>query len=65
MGKTMITFGDSDSKIEKQKLHKYKNPIFKKRWILIINLVAFILVRKIIDTLLVTWMMIIKLNYYA
>ena len=49
MGKTILTFGDTD--IEKNEFYHHKFPIFKK------NI-------KTINTLLVTCIMIIKLSHY-
>ena len=62
MGRKIITLGDNE--IEKRKFHRYKNPIFLKGVNIDNMLIStkFLLARKIINTLLVTWMMIIKLN---
>ena len=63
MGKEIITFGNTE--IEKYIFHHYKNPIFLEdidtNNILISN--KLLLVKKIINTLLITWMMITKLSH--
>ena len=62
MRKEIMAFGDNN--IEKSKFHCYKNSI-----LLVdvnidnLSLIRFLLVRKIVNTLLVTWMMIITLNH--
>ena len=59
MGKEIITFCDND--IEKRKFHSYRR-YFLEGIDNILILRRFLLVRKIINTLLVAWMMITKLN---
>ena len=62
MRKEIMAFGDNN--IEKSKFHCYKNSI-----LLVdvnidnLSLIRFLLVRKSVNTLLVTWMMIITLNH--
>ena len=56
MGKEISTF--SDIQIEKYKLYYYKSPTSQK-----VDLTRFLLVKEIINNLLVTCMMIIKLTH--
>ena len=58
MGKEISTF--SDIQIEKYKLYYYKSLTSQK-----VDLTRFLLVKEIINNLLVTCMMIIKLNHYT
>ena len=58
MRKEIMAFGDNNT--EKSKFHCYKNPDVN---IDNLSLIRFLLVRKIVNTLLVTWMMIITLNH--
>ena len=62
MDEEIITFDYIE--IEKQKLYRYTSPIFQKMQILITyqTHTKFILDKQTINTLLVTCMMIIKLN---
>ena len=60
-----MTCGNTE--IRKKKFHRHKNPIFKKD----LGIDSIIISSKIssdeknINTLLVTWMMIIKLSHYT
>ena len=65
MSKDILTFGDIE--IEKNKFYRYKNSIFSKKdvdteKVLVSNKISF--GAKIIYTLLVTCIIIIKLSHY-
>ena len=53
MGREIITFGNAE--IKKQKFQCYKIPFLKR----------FLLVKKFINSLLVTWMIIVILGHYT
>ena len=65
MCKKIITF--DESKTEKQNFHHYKNPVFPKDEYIDNKLTSNRVSsgEKFINALLVTCMMIIKLNHYA
>ena len=58
-------FGDVE--IETLKIFTKKIQFLKKMWILIAYyyLTSFFMVKKIMNDLLVTWMMLVELNYYT
>ena len=65
MGKEIITFGDLA--IEKYKFHHYKVSVFLEDEDIdnISDLTRFLLEKKAINTLLVTYAVTIKLSYYT
>ena len=65
MGKEILTFGDTE--IEENKVYYLKSPIFLKAKLDIEKVLVslrFLLVKKTLNTLLVTCIMIIKVNHY-
>ena len=65
MSKKLLTFGDIE--IEKNTFYSYKTLIFLRYVDIekVLYLKRFLLVKKIINILLVTLKMIIKLNHYV
>ena len=61
MNQEIITF--ADIKIKERRFHRYKNPIFLEDVDIENILIRLLLVREIINFLLGTRIMIIKLNY--
>ena len=65
ISKEILTFGDTE--IEKNKFYRYKSPIFLKdvdiEKVLASNKITFDK-KRTINTLLITCIMIIKLNHY-